>query len=197
MQGQLDSKLNETGIEQEKVVAEAWKEVPFEAAWSSDLTRAVDTAETILVYHPGVELGKEEALRERHMGELQGKPIVARKMASAPEALEDMQHFSARLVSWWNRAIVEGECLAPSSHNPRHVLVTSHGGAIGALVRSLIASGKMVCGAEESLWKVPNVSITTIDVDETGQGTLVKFADISFLDKEIEKALVENVDEKV
>ncbi|TFK54681.1 phosphoglycerate mutase-like protein [Heliocybe sulcata] len=179
------------------MVAEALREVPFEAAWSSDLTRAKDTAETILLYHPEVELRKDEALRERHMGELQGKPIIARKMVSAPSALEDAQRFYARLEAWWERAIVQGECLAPGSSNPRHVLVTSHGGAIGALVRSLVESKKVVSEGELSVWRIPNVSVTTIDVDETGRGRLVTFADVSFLDKEIEKALVENPDEKV
>ncbi|EPQ57951.1 phosphoglycerate mutase-like protein [Gloeophyllum trabeum ATCC 11539] len=192
MQGQLDSKLNEVGVEQAKMVAGALREVPFESAYSSDLSRAADTAKTILLYHPGVELRREEALRERHMGELQGKPIIARKMASAPDALEDMETFTARLVSWWDRAIVQ----APARDHDRDVLVVSHGGAIGALVRALIASGKVKCGEGVVIWRVPNVSVTLIEVDEEGKGKVVKYADISFLEKQIEEALVDNPDER-
>jgi probable phosphoglycerate mutase len=40
IQGHLDTKLNATGLVQSEVVAKALQSVPFEKAYSSDLSRA-------------------------------------------------------------------------------------------------------------------------------------------------------------
>lgn len=40
LQGQMDTQLNETGIAQAKMTAEALEKVPFLVAYSSDLSRA-------------------------------------------------------------------------------------------------------------------------------------------------------------
>jgi len=84
VQGQLDTLLNDVGVEQSKLVAGALQKVPFDIAYSSDLSRATQvksilsllahgyliltktqTAEAILAYHPDVPLEKQEELRER------------------------------------------------------------------------------------------------------------------------------------
>ena len=40
MQGQLDTPLNDAGVEQARLAADALEDVPFRAAYSSDLQRA-------------------------------------------------------------------------------------------------------------------------------------------------------------
>ena len=65
VQGHLDTPLNSEGERQSDIVASALKDVPFDVCYSSDLRRAADTAKRILVYHPGVELQTQEAVRER------------------------------------------------------------------------------------------------------------------------------------
>lgn len=40
IQGQLDTKLNETGIMQARLVGEELKDIPFKQAFTSDLQRA-------------------------------------------------------------------------------------------------------------------------------------------------------------
>ena len=65
VQGQLDTQLNSEGKRQADLTAKALKDVPFDTCYSSDLRRAADTAERILVYHPGVELQTKTVLRER------------------------------------------------------------------------------------------------------------------------------------
>jgi len=82
LQGQLDVPLNETGLKQAMLVAEALKDVPFVRAFCSDLQRAskvgslgfadfqvgpihFQTAECILQYHPDTVLQLDELIRER------------------------------------------------------------------------------------------------------------------------------------
>lgn len=42
IQGQLDTKLDDIGIEQAAAVAGALKDIPFDCGFSSDMTRASD-----------------------------------------------------------------------------------------------------------------------------------------------------------
>jgi probable phosphoglycerate mutase len=65
IQGHLDTQLNSEGEKQADLVAKALKDVPFDACYSSDLQRAVGTAQRILAHHPGVELQRQIMLRER------------------------------------------------------------------------------------------------------------------------------------
>jgi probable phosphoglycerate mutase len=65
IQGHLDTLLNPEGERQAGLVAEALKAIPFDACYSSDLRRAADTANRILVNHPRVKLQTQEAVREQ------------------------------------------------------------------------------------------------------------------------------------
>jgi probable phosphoglycerate mutase len=63
IQGHLDTALNLEGEKQADLIAKELKDIPFDACYSSDLRRAVDTAKRILVYHPGVGVQTQTALR--------------------------------------------------------------------------------------------------------------------------------------
>src|SRR5579863_8522557 len=65
VQGHLDTNLNSEGERQSDLLAKALKDVPFDACYSSDLRRAVETAKRVLVHHSGVELQTQLAVRER------------------------------------------------------------------------------------------------------------------------------------
>jgi probable phosphoglycerate mutase len=70
-QGHMDSPLTERGIQQAHALAEGLAGHGIEVVYSSDLGRALKTAELI-----GAKLGlsvqSDERLRERHLGSLQG-----------------------------------------------------------------------------------------------------------------------------
>ncbi|XP_039835553.1 uncharacterized protein LOC120696648 isoform X3 [Panicum virgatum] len=73
VQGQMDPDLNEIGREQAVVVAHRLsREAKPAAIYSSDLKRAAETAEIIAKVCDVSNLVLNEALRERHMGYLQG-----------------------------------------------------------------------------------------------------------------------------
>ncbi|MEM0473231.1 MAG: histidine phosphatase family protein [Candidatus Aenigmatarchaeota archaeon] len=71
MQGWLDLKLNDKGIKQAKLLAKRLKKEKIDAFYSSDLKRAVMTAEEVLKYH-NKRLVKTSLLRELNFGYLEG-----------------------------------------------------------------------------------------------------------------------------
>lgn len=73
-QGQTHGKLNEKGIAQAYELKEALHGQDIDIVFCSDLKRAVDTAE-IITRDRDVEVVYDRRLRERFLGELQGKKI--------------------------------------------------------------------------------------------------------------------------
>jgi broad specificity phosphatase PhoE len=71
LQGQLDVPLNETGLEQARVLAESLRGKDFSAIYSSDLMRARQTA-GIISDAVGLPVTFDRRLREIHQGEVQG-----------------------------------------------------------------------------------------------------------------------------
>ena len=70
-QGHLDSPLTEKGIAQAKALGERLMRETFTALYSSDLGRAVQTAQMIAAA-TGHEIVTDPRLRERHLGIFQG-----------------------------------------------------------------------------------------------------------------------------
>ncbi|MDO4680860.1 MAG: histidine phosphatase family protein [Aerococcus sp.] len=71
VQGWFDSKLTEKGIEVAKRDGQALADVPFDAAYASDLSRAYDTASYILIpnnFLSPADIQKDPALREVSFG---------------------------------------------------------------------------------------------------------------------------------
>jgi len=71
--GHLHGTLSENGKEQAKKVALRLKEEKIDAIYSSDLARSSDTAKEIAKYHPKTPLIFAKDLREKYLGEWQGK----------------------------------------------------------------------------------------------------------------------------
>jgi len=71
IQGQLESSLTQNGKMQARETAKKLKKIHFDAVYSSDLLRAKQTAE-ILVLEKKLEITTLKALRERTFGEYDG-----------------------------------------------------------------------------------------------------------------------------
>jgi len=181
IQGHQDTALNEKGFQQARLLGEALKKIKFyDVAFSSDLCRAVSTADEILTHHPAVKMVKQEELRERYMGELEGKRV--RKgvalIAKVDKNFETGVAFNLRAVSWWNQNIL-GSTI--NGENPRNILVTTHGGFIVTLVRGLIENKKARCGEGVVIWKCLNTSVSVLEVFEDKTTVVVQYGDVAHL----------------
>ena len=71
-QGRSDVPLNQRGKDQGHALALALKDEPIKAIYSSPLTRAMETACLIKVFHPSVPLFEEDGLIEMDLGQFDG-----------------------------------------------------------------------------------------------------------------------------
>jgi probable phosphoglycerate mutase len=130
------------------------------------------------------------------MGDMEGKPgrTKGAKLALAhDETIETAAEFSHRVVGWWKRVILGQVLSRQKGSNAIGVLVATHGGVITTLTRELVGSRKVRCGDGVIIWQCMNASITVIEVDEDGQGELVRFGDVAHL-QETEAPIASNAD---
>jgi len=72
LQGHIDIPLNEEGERQAAALARALAAEPLDALVSSDLQRAMQTAQAVAVSHPGIPQHVDASLRERAYGVFEG-----------------------------------------------------------------------------------------------------------------------------
>lgn len=133
-QGWTDVELNDRGRSQAAVLAGLLDGVDFDSVWSSDLTRAVETA-TIVA---GQEPIRDARLRELDFGRMEGSRWDQLD-AATQAALREFDGFAA--PDGESMADLEARVVEFLSGLPagRHLLV-SHGGVIRLLLR--------MCGSE-------------------------------------------------
>jgi broad specificity phosphatase PhoE len=126
-QGWADPPLNETGREQARLLAEQLRAIPFDAAYSSDLRRAHETAELVAAPH-GVPVVVDPGLREIDVGSWSG--------LTRAEVLERFPDFTRpdgeSREAHGARVLAAAERIARANVD-RRVLVVTHGGTLRAL----------------------------------------------------------------
>ncbi|KAJ4478476.1 phosphoglycerate mutase-like protein [Lentinula aciculospora] len=188
IQGQRDTLLNEAGRKQAAIAIDVFQNVDLDIALTSDLKRAAETAEIIIQDHPKrdkITLIKDERLRERFLGKLEGKHLSERRNQSGvDDTAESVASFLDRALSWWDMEIIK-RLAGAGGNRPQEVLVVSHGGFISSLVKNLISSGRVEAKPEQvTNWTCFNLSITTIDMKEGSKPLLVSYSNISHLKAE-------------
>jgi 2,3-bisphosphoglycerate-dependent phosphoglycerate mutase len=171
--GWIDVPLTEKGKEEAYKAGELLKDIRFEVAYTSMLTRAQETLriilETIGLLIPVI---KDEALNERHYGALQGlnkdrarekwgKEIVhlwRRSFDIPPPEGESLKDTAARTIPFLERAIM-GDIL-----DGRNVLVVAHGNSLRSIVMFLENLGP----DEIIKVEIPTGTPIVYDIDEKG-----------------------------
>ena len=134
-QGHLDSPLTEAGVAQANALAEGLSTRGIEVMYSSDLGRAMRTAE-IIAARLALPVRADERLRERHLGSMQG-------MTKAEFQRENPNEFAAfdsgdpdyqlpggeSARQRYERCVLCGAELA-SRHPGQRILVVVHGGVL-------------------------------------------------------------------
>lgn len=128
IQGKSDIALNENGREQARERAVAFKGAEIEAIYSSPLKRAYETAEIIAEITGCEAVYKDDRLRERYFGSLDGQYSEGRPFkyyyGDLPDG-EHQDHVYQRLMS---------ALLDISKRHEGNVIVVAHGAISGTYV---------------------------------------------------------------
>ena len=169
VQGQLDVPLNATGEAQALAVARVLAQESFDAIYSSDLSRARQTADPIAnLLSLGILL--DGNLRERHYGiferltyaEVKSRYPVdyARFEARDPDYAfrtgESLKDFSARSIAVISKMVDE--------HKGKSILVFTHGGVLDKLYRFITG---LPLSAERD-FGIPNAGLNRIEITASG-----------------------------
>ena len=168
-QGQIDVPLNDNGRSQSQKAAEFLKTIPIHHAVTSPMLRPKETAETILQYHPEVQLELEDDLKEISHGLWEGRleeeieqayPGMLHQWQRSPETVqmpegENLQQVWDRTVAAWD-AIVRA---AASRPEPGTTLVVAHDAVNKAILCYVLGLGP------EHFWsfKQGNGAVSVID----------------------------------
>ena len=181
IQGHTDIPLSSLGLAQAERLAQALADEPFAAIYSSDLSRARQTAEA-LARTQGVEVRLDAGLRERAFGRFEGlswseidkgyPEDAARWRRREPDFAvgggESLNAFSARCLDAARRAAC--------AHPGQSVAVVAHGGVLDCLYR---AATRVALDAPRS-WQLGNATINRLLATADGF-TLVGWNDDSHL----------------
>ncbi|MBK7317747.1 alpha-ribazole phosphatase [Candidatus Villigracilis affinis] len=138
-QGQSDTPLNETGLRQAEQIAKRLSSETIHAIYSSDLSRAANTAQSIADFH-SLEIKKDSRWRELSFGDWEG--LTYQEMsAHSPEL------FEAWMKDPLTISTPNGETLAQlaervkaafdeikEEHADQTVLVVAHSGSLQSLL---------------------------------------------------------------
>lgn len=158
MQGHLPGKLSDFGIEQAKSLALRLKDEKIDYIFSSDLARSVDTAKEIIKFHSNVPVRFVKELRERNLGEFQGKKkselgFGEGQLAASilePRDGETLEELYNRAKSFLDKIIAE--------HHSDSILFVGHNAINKALIA--VITGK----SYKDIWNMENHGNTSISI---------------------------------
>ena len=184
IQGHLDIPLNHTGREQAGRMARALADEPVTAIYSSDLSRALETAR-YLGRALGLEVVREEGLRERCFGEFEGQTFAEVEAALPEQALRwrkrDPEFAPPRGESLLDlrQRVVQAAGRLAAQHPGELIALVGHGGVLDILYR---AATRLDLQAPRS-WALGNAAINRLLWTPDGF-TLVGWADTRHLEGE-------------
>ena len=185
-QGQKDSPLSQKGLQQASQLGEHFKRLDVQALYSSDLGRAVLTAEPIAA-SKALPLKTLTALRERSFGVFEGR-CREEARAENPKAFEawnlgsfsDVVPGGESRQSLCERVIGALESIA-ATHQQQSVAVVTHGGVLSSLWRYFEPSRP-----EKQGFLIPNGSVSQLNYTDQGQWQALNWSKVDHLDVDTE-----------
>lgn len=182
--GHSETDLTPLGIAQARALGHRLRGQQFDAAASSDLHRAIQTARHALEYHPTpIDPIPDPRLREMHYGEWEGKPASDIVKTQAPllgDFFAGRRHAApgGETTSQLRERMATAIRDLVARYNGGRLLVVSHGNAIAALLAELLGVPL------ERTWTfaVANTSITRLTIGRSGRVVLAGFNDTSHLE---------------
>jgi 2,3-bisphosphoglycerate-dependent phosphoglycerate mutase len=145
--GWVDVPLSQKGVDEAKAAGEKLKGYTFDRAFTSVLKRAIDTLTIVLeaTGQSGIPIVQDQALNERHYGDLQGlnKAETAQKYGDAQVKLwrrsfdvqppngESLKDTLARVLPYWEKVIY------PRVVAGDRLIIVAHGNSLRSLVMHL------------------------------------------------------------
>ena len=168
-QGHLDSPLSESGIKQAHALANGLRGKGIEVIYSSDLGRAVQTAE-IIGAKLDLRINFDPRLRERHLGSMQGMTRTAFREQFPKESVKLESGNPDYILPGgesarqrFDRCI--GCCIDLATRHPGgRVLLIAHGGVLNSMVRFALR----IPLADPRSFSLFNAAINIFSVDSNG-----------------------------
>ncbi|XP_068343816.1 phosphoglycerate mutase-like protein 4 [Pyrus communis] len=184
IQGHLDVELNDAGRQQAAAVGNRLSKDPkISLVYSSDLSRAYETAQIIAARCGGLKVETDPDLRERHLGDLQGLVYheLAKLKPQAHQAFVSRETFQEIPGGGESLDQLHQRCTSSlqrigSKHKGERVVAVTHGGVIRTLLKKGYANGK-------SVGKVGNASIHIFHLYDDGKWTVKSSGDVSHLNQ--------------
>jgi broad specificity phosphatase PhoE len=182
-QGFRDHPLNERGREQVRLLARRLRRQRIDAAYTSDLQRAVHTLDAVLVHHPHLRPRRRRVLRERSYGVLEGRPLSEHARALEASGLPFHEFQPRRGESFVQVRRRLGSFIRELFRNHRRqtVLVVSHGGTMAVLLLHLFG---MSWSELQRFRRHPNTGVTVLEF-RRGTPKLRLFKDVQHLPKHL------------
>lgn len=182
-----DSPLLESSIQQLEALGRHLSQTHFDAAYSSDLPRAVHTAQILLKQnqHP-TSLQETPALREWQLGRLEGGKIVELK-ALYPEEMKAFRHD----LSQFHHDLFDAESVSDTTKRTCDfvkslkgkeldtVLIVGHGANLTASIRTLLG---YETGELRKNGGLNNASVTILTTDDFEHYHLDTWNDTSYVE---------------
>ncbi len=140
LQGMKDSALTKNGLQQVQLVAKALSKLNFDMLISSDLGRAIRTAEIINKHH-GLEIKTDPSLRERNFGIMEGltREQIQKKYRDVFDGYMERKDTyqipqGESLVDFYKR-VTDGLNRIIKTYPEQEILIVSHGGVLDCVMR--------------------------------------------------------------
>ena len=184
IQGQLDVGLNDAGRAQAERVGRAVAHEGIDAVYSSDLLRALQTAQQVAAQAPSaLPITVDAGLRERHFGEFQGHAyadIDGRWPAGALRWRQRDPSYGPEggetLAAFYDRCVATATRLA-ARHPGQTIALVAHGGVMDCLYRAALGLDLRATRT----WALGNASINRL-LYANGRFALVGWSDTQHLE---------------